>query len=81
MTQEELKKAGGSAFPSGDGMYAGGPCHDNGMTLRDYFASQALVGLIGISQAPPSSFAKESTRVAEIAFIVADAMLLQRKSR
>lgn len=32
---------GGPAFPSGDGKFAGGPTHMNGMTLRDWFATHA----------------------------------------
>lgn len=51
-------------------------------TVRDWFASQALVGLLGISQGPPSEFAKsrgrDAERVAEIAFIIADAMIAAR---
>lgn len=66
------------AFPSGDGQYGGGPSHDYGMTLRDWFAGQALIGLLGISQAPPSEFAKDSGRMAQIAFVLADAMLEAR---
>lgn len=34
-------KAGGAAFPVEEGVV----CHDPGMTLRDYFAGQALAGL------------------------------------
>lgn len=51
------------------------------LTMRDYFAARALVGLIGISQAPPSEVAKEPHRICEIAYIVADAMLKRRASR
>ena len=58
---------GGPAFPSGDGYQRA-----LGMTLRDYFAGQALVGLL----AHPSG---EDPEVAvNFAYRLADAMLEQR---
>jgi hypothetical protein len=38
MTENEFLAAGGSAFPT--------PEYDKGMSLRDYFAAQALTGLL-----------------------------------
>lgn len=45
-----------------------------GMTLRDYFAGQALVGLLG------SPFTDTDTNIAyaNVAYILADAMLAER---
>lgn len=64
------------AFPSGDGRYAGGPSHDYGMTLRDYFAGQALVG---IAAACPGPGCAEWTYYSEAAYKIADAMLAARQ--
>lgn len=44
---------------------------EDGMTLRDYFASQAMSGLIGKSIDP--------VQVCELAYIFADVMLHKRK--
>jgi hypothetical protein len=74
---------GGPAFPPGDGS-------ENGMTLRDYFAGQALAGITsrsvevykklegsGISM---SEIENELTqRLSCAAYIYADAMLSARK--
>ena len=45
-----------------------------GMTLRDWFAGQALVGLI----AEPKTVAEPPHRIAKAAYLVADAMLKAR---
>jgi hypothetical protein len=62
------------AFPQGnEWMDAEGNMrliHEGGMTLRDYFAGQALVGLVTRSSNGPTSV--------EIAYALADAMLAQR---
>jgi hypothetical protein len=67
---------GGPAFPVpeenrlSDGTY----CNE-GMTLRDWFAGQALAGLLGNSNyGPPNS--KED---ANMAYLIADAMLKARE--
>lgn len=87
MVEDELRKQGGPAFPvSIPG------CVDNGwqgMTLRDYFAGQALVGICGNFSSDPSvaddllRSAKEhgvppSVKLASICYSYADAMLLVR---
>ena len=62
------------AFPIPDFHFSGGqvqPGH-NGMTLRDYFAGQALAGIMGSGDIfPPDSAASRS-------YCVADAMLKER---
>lgn len=69
---------GGSAFPS-DTFFTNGEhnSHEDGMTLRDYFASKALPGLISaIMQDECHSW--KSTDFASEAYSIADAMLLER---
>lgn len=59
---------GGPAFPPSNPGYA------HGMTLRDYFAAQALSGLISTEanlSLKPNDWAKE-------AYMIADAMLKAR---
>lgn len=60
------QRDGGPAFPSFD---RGDSSDFEGMTLRDYFAGQALAGLTG-NQSPD--------RYAEDAYCIADAMLAAR---
>jgi hypothetical protein len=60
---------GGPAFPSSHPI-----CPEDGMTLRDWFASQALVGLI----ADPSRDGSTDDR-ARYAYAYADAMLRARE--
>jgi hypothetical protein len=72
------KDNGGPAFPcvvTGGGIEAN--CHqvgnheyqDYGMTLRDYFAAKAVMGMAGDDQ---------PCRIASISYAIADAMLLER---
>ena len=63
---------GGPAFPSvGEGF--GNPLYSaEGMTLRDYFAGQALAGLLARPQIP-------GLPAAEQAYLQADAMLTARE--
>jgi hypothetical protein len=63
------KDTGGPAFPAPAGV---SHITEQGMTLRDYFASKAMEGLI----ANNSTNAQE---IAQAAYIVADAMLERRK--
>lgn len=63
---------------------AGG--HQEGMTLRDYFAGQAIIGLLSNSQLTNSLAQEMVTRkvspdkeIAKGAYAYADAMLAQRK--
>ena len=67
------------AFPMGN------PTHDNhhGMTLRDYYAGQALAGAM-VSSTGLGSMEKHERialflQVAEITYEIADAMLAARK--
>jgi hypothetical protein len=66
------KKTGGMAFP----LMSHTDCH--GYSKRDYFAAQALVGLL----ASPSVWAAEQAHgvegIAAVAFVMADAMLKER---
>ena len=61
---------GGPAFPA---MLPGGNYCTPGMTLRDYFAAQALTGLISQCDMPNEVYAKMS-------YSIADAMLAARES-
>ena len=70
---------GGSAFPMiqpaldprASGFFAG-----DGMTLRDWFAGQALIGIIGNNNAKPKNCDGEF--VARNAYRFADAMIKER---
>lgn len=67
------KNTGGAAFPTGlifddKGVIIGG---NNGMTLRDYFAAQAMTGCL------PGSMIDPHER-AQLAYRMADAMLKAR---
>ena len=70
------KHNGGAAFPnSGYAVSSGEYVYpSSGMTLRDYFAGQALAGLI----ASPEHTLHEATVLAGAAYIAADAMLAER---
>lgn len=66
---------GGPAFPTTQ--YANGVSpsgHDQGMTLRDYFAAKAMQALVSI----PNQSGSEKD-FAEVAYDMADAMLEARK--
>jgi hypothetical protein len=69
-------KDGGPAFPAP--AYAAN-ITDKGMTLRDYFAAQALAGLCvpGLKDGPITEW--EFDRIAPVAWKAADAMLAARK--
>lgn len=76
---------GGPAFPS-EGEGHGNPLyHSPGMTLRDWFAGQALTS---IADPAMDSFCQDGRSVedgaaglAAIAYAIADAMLAARKER
>lgn len=57
------EKTGGPAFPAKLGHWM-----EEGMTLRDYFAAQALTGLI-------TGAVFDEDRIARLAYQMADAML------
>jgi hypothetical protein len=63
------------AFPSG-ALWEGEQRH-GGMTLRDWFAGQALAGLLGGQYGHSGDY--NLSEVPEEAFRIADAMLAQRE--
>ena len=73
----DAKHNGGPAFPQNDlSSYGMGPaeCNNGGMTMRDWFAGQALAGLL-----VNSNGAYTPKMAAEDAYCYADAMLEARK--
>ncbi len=75
-----MKYNGGSAFPIPLDNSPGAYSADPGMTLRDYFAAKALVGMLANDGPEPSfpSFDKLAASMAEVAYQYADAMLAER---
>jgi len=76
-------KDSGLVFPAYDvihdvntGRFAGLGTKSEGISLRDYFAGQALVGLLA-SETPTKC--EKADRNAKDAYIVADAMLAERE--
>ena len=70
-----MKRDGGPAFPLGSGDIR----DPNGMTLRDYFAGQALAGLM-TSYATAKGSAEDCIRAAAgISYLMADEMLAERE--
>ena len=73
-----------SAFPTNQ--YANGISpsgFDTGMTLRDYFAAQALTGAQvwdAVINGKNAQFSAGTEKLAEVAFAVADAMMKARKA-
>ena len=61
------------------------PCHldtpseYDGMTLRDYFAAKAMLGLFSSGHFKGSVFSQNTVEVAKVAYIMADAMLAARE--
>lgn len=87
-----MAKTGGNAFPiftlreriDGDGLVPDWDCSSHGMSLRDYFAGQALAALLGssermsnINEVSATSGAPYASILAMTAYGVADAMLLE----
>lgn len=69
---------GGPAFPSEQGSTPEGTwnqTHSAGMSLRDYFAGQALAGLTTLVR---DTEAEAAYAVAKAAYFVADALLAER---
>jgi len=60
------------AFPTTHNPRTG--TQQDGMTLRDYFAAQTLVGLITAAEE-----ATKTEKIAQIAYAIADAMMEERK--
>ena len=67
---------GGPAFPT-DGESQIGPSnwHVEGMSLRDYFAGQALAGLMAM---PSLDLKANNAQLAGVAYSLADAMIAER---
>lgn len=78
MTNEQIND-GGPAYPSGKsekrGFENSHPLHE-GMSLRDWFAGQALASM---TTAPDYSKGPCNAAMAERAYVIADAMLAARK--
>ena len=75
------ESCGGPAFPQVHDMGEDGECHYYGMTLRDYFAAQALTGAQvwdAVLNGQHAVFADGVVNLAEVAYKVADAMLAER---
>ncbi len=75
------KETGGNAFPTGSWEYDGPgnvlPYQEPGMTLRDYFAAKAMQEIISGMLIPENNAIPEA-RVANLAYLMADAMLKER---
>jgi hypothetical protein len=74
------KKNGGSAFPlpASSHSVSGGTAftlQQEGMTLRDWFASVALIGLLS----NPTTTIDKHSEAAKHAYIAADAMISERE--
>lgn len=67
------QKDGGSAFPKGDGLAVYG---NSGMSLRDWFAGQALTELIRLSMGHDGGWSMDTA--AQGAYEMADAMIRNR---
>lgn len=78
-TQQHTPDDGGAAFP---GMAPNPPYHVSGMTLRDYFAGQALTGFVGNPEVTAKfaryDYAESQREIADGAYRMADAMLAAR---
>ena len=65
MNLKDIMEAGGPAIPTGS---------NYGMTLRDWFASQALIGMMAYNGTKGCGY------MANVAYEYADAMLAARKN-
>ncbi|RWX18458.1 hypothetical protein EHH54_41770, partial [Rhizobium leguminosarum] len=69
-----VKDDGGPAFPFDEKMADGTHYHDHpGMTLRDHFAGQALMGLVAFDR--PTNGDNQPHHFASWSYALADAML------
>lgn len=72
MSKRDMEKDGGPAFAHGNREHGGDP----GMSLRDWFAGQALTALGDVQF--PDAGRRAAPKVAALAYEVADAMLKAR---
>ena len=70
------KDNGGAAFP----MYnVDSGCKSNeGMTLRDWLAGQALIGFVGAYNCSDEPIKESCAKAAKLAYMLADEMLTER---
>ena len=73
------KDTGGPAFPT-SWPFDKDVNHDEGMTLRDYFAAKAIQGYLA-SFDPHGEPVEFATKIAEDAYAMADAMLKAREAK
>ena len=66
---------GGAVFPT-KGTFHGAPYQSDGMTLRDWFAGQAVSGLYADHQ-----FTGSHVEAARCSYALADAMIAKRNER
>ncbi len=74
---------GGPAFPVADTVHSTGQVQYgvNGMTLRDYFAGQALGGQLAFSPSDPFKKYHQPEEVAAACYRFADAMIAARETK
>lgn len=63
---------GGPAFPT---PWAAGTATEGGMTLRDWFAGQAMVGILSVA----GPYGLAPYEISERSYRLADAMIKERK--
>ena len=66
---------GGPAFP------IHWQTHEDGMTLRDYFAAKAMPSVLVDAKLPPETWPKALPLIADFAYQMADAMLKARDAK
>lgn len=77
---DDERKDGGQAYPAAWGDYQNGGDYIRGMTLRDWFAGQALSGLCAYSGAGSALLSANPRAMAGTAYVWADAMLSARRN-
>jgi len=88
MTNQErldwIDRNGGFAFPGTLAMPEGGLFESAGMTLRDWFAGQALSGWLAsyvTAKEHPAEGGPYAANIAVMSYRLADAMLAEREAR
>ena len=71
---------GGPAFPVQSVYIEDQQTNSQGMTLRDYFATQAMQGLIASPRGTPDGKDATDAYYAKAAYVMADAMLKAREA-